>query len=530
MIANVILSLIPVLGILPSLVALVTNPSIFVKALSLIAIVGNLGDLLELIPGLQEIGAASFLGDAASSVMKVLFESANSAFRAVLDALELGEAFDVILDMLKVVGERLGSALGEGLEALINAIKDLFEGGAKLWESFVAFVQRVGTDLLLKMGFDEGSAFVGRMLRAGESLTDESILAADRLGDKLAEAGVELSDDAVKGTADAERILGESETEELFQGCLLGMWTRPAKLASMILGIKCDEFPETFGGLSEEAQKGFSKIPESKLKLFLESGLEEEQLEKIGQVANKFGKELTEDATDGLVKLVQNDLGEVAEQIATKYSDEVAENTFQLMNKVPEGTSMSAWSNDSVEGVSEYLTRKGNDPKLVDAIFEKTGRGKTGSDLFKRIKLSSDAKIDGLDRLLDKFQPNFPTGTQGYYHTFDYAEKLGFDNIASFEEEITAQGETRIYDIVTDDGRLYELKSIQEFGSKEASELNRDLTILNNNQLKEYRWVFRGERNQAIVDAFLATIETKDPALLQFINENNIIWFGKYPY
>ncbi|MCI0551872.1 MAG: hypothetical protein L0287_13030, partial [Anaerolineae bacterium] len=138
--ANVGFSLIPVLGAVPDIYSLVVDPSIFVKALSVFGIIGSLGDLVALLPFMQGVGGASFLADAAVAVIKALFKNADIVFKAVLNGLKLTDAFNVIIDFLKVTGHYVGSSIGDSLDEVIQFLSDLFTGGFQLWDNFVEFV------------------------------------------------------------------------------------------------------------------------------------------------------------------------------------------------------------------------------------------------------------------------------------------------------------------------------------------------------------------------------------------------------
>lgn len=213
--ANVGFSLIPIFGAIPDIYSLVADPSIFVKALSVFGIVGSLGDLVALIPFMQGIGGASFLADASVAVIKALFKNADTVFQAMLNGLKLTEAFDVLIDFLKVTGHYIGDSIGHNLEEAIQFLESLFTGGFKLWDNFVAFVKRVGAETLLIMGFDKGSLLVGRILSLGIDLSDDALLALKQVADDLTAAGVDLSDEAAEGLGRAAKSLGGTEVQRL---------------------------------------------------------------------------------------------------------------------------------------------------------------------------------------------------------------------------------------------------------------------------------------------------------------------------
>ena len=222
--ASAVFSLIPVLGVIPDLVSLVVEASIFIKALSIVGIIGSLGDLVGLIPGLQGVGGASFLGDAAAAVIKALFRYIDDAARVALNGLRLTEAFEVVLDLLKVTVRLVGDTLGGSLEEVKALLGALFTGGLRLWDDFVAFARRAGSGLLVSMGFDEGGRLVGGILRRGVSLSDEALRVVDSVGDDLLAAGIRLGDEAANGMGRLGGILDEPGMRRYLTAaeCVLG--------------------------------------------------------------------------------------------------------------------------------------------------------------------------------------------------------------------------------------------------------------------------------------------------------------------
>jgi hypothetical protein len=266
--ANIILSLIPVIGVLPDIITLVIDSSIFIKALSIFGIIGSVGDLIALIPGLQAGGGASFLGDAVSAVVKALFKQAEYVFRAVLDGLKLADAFDVVVDLVTTTIKIVGRSLGGSLDEVITSLRNLLSGNTNLWGNFVAFVRRVGADMLLKLGFDEGSALVGRILNHGMDLSDEVLVVVDDVGDKLVKAGVELTDEGSEGvgvlakTIDPEQV--SKFSDKLLAICGAATYTPSNfKLAKPIFNASSDcvnQVTKIIGELNERAQQGVKKL------------------------------------------------------------------------------------------------------------------------------------------------------------------------------------------------------------------------------------------------------------------------------
>ena len=532
MVASVLFSLLPVIGVIPDIVTLAVDPSIFVKALSLLGIIGSLGDLIGLIPGLQGIGGASFLGDAAAAVIKTLFKNADTAFRLVLDALRLEDAFGVVLDLAKTVIHFVGDSLGSSADEAYGLLKGLFECGLRLWDNFVFFVRRAGTGLLLELGFDEGSLLVGGILRRGGSFTDNALRAVDNIADDAAEAGIRLSDDAADGVGDAVNALGEGKTRQVFSVCFIGAFEiHSAKVASLLprplaQGV-CDDSLSLFDDLTQAAQRGFDRIPPDDAQRIL-LGSTTVRAQRIGDLLAKIpeGRTWTSEAVDGLVNLIDNNLDDAAARIFANYSDDVVEQSFAALRQMS-----TKWDEDAIEGVARLLRIK-PDQDLAKVLREFTGGGETGRRFFRRIKLADDHNIAGWPTLARSITSS-EGAVWGGYHTLDYAESIGFENIGAFEwvvkAEVPGVGTVeRHYDIFDRAGNLYELKNVSEFRLDAANQLIRDMQLLPENELSRMRWVFRGPQNEEIVRRFIETVKTfrMDLYTNQILTEANIVFFG----
>jgi hypothetical protein len=534
MVASVLFSLLPVIGVIPDIVTLAVDASIFVKALSLLGIIGSLGDLIGLIPGLQGIGGASFLGDAASAVIKTLFKNADTAFRLVLDALRLEDAFDVVLDLVKTVIHFVGGSLGSARDEVIAFLRELFEGGLRFWDNFVAFVRRAGTGLLLELGFDEGSLLVGGILRRGGSFTDNALRAVDNIGDDVAEAGIRLSDEAADGVGDAVNALGEGKTRQVFSACLISASDiHSAKVASILprphyQGV-CQDSLSLFDDLSEAAQRGFNRVPPDDAQRIL-LGSTAVRAQRIGDLLAKVpeGRTWTSEAVEGLVNLVDRNLDGAAARIFANYSDDVVEKSFVVLKKMT-----TTWDDDAVEGVARLIDiTTGQDVNRVLQAIGYTGGKETGEKLFRRIKLAGDRNVEGWQTFARSI-----TGSRGAvwggYHTLDYAENIGFSNIREFERTITRDVPgvgtlTRKYDLVDTNGNLYELKNISEFRTRDADELARDLQMLSEDELSGMRWVFRGPEDESLIRRVINTVKEINADLYDnhVFDEDNLVFFG----
>ena len=328
MVASVLFSLLPVIGVIPDIYTLAVDASIFVKALSLFGIIGSLGDLIGLIPGLQGIGGASFLGDAASAVIKTLFKNADEAFRLVLDALRLEDAFDVVIDLAKTVIHFVGDSLGSSADEAYELLKELFEGGVRLWDNFVAFVRRVGTGLLVTMGFDEGTALVGGLLRRGTELGDEAIGVVDDVGDRLASSGARLSDDAEGGLALVANNLDGATT-----------------------GQSTGRFAEAIGSACGVAQVGSARVARMVSVASCDPAL-------LDELLSRFSSEWTETQLAGFRRLGQTIDGADLGAILAKYRD-APEAVTRIMGNLS-GFPFGGWSATTVDEMIGFVGRHGS--------------------------------------------------------------------------------------------------------------------------------------------------------------------------
>jgi hypothetical protein len=264
--ANVVLSIIPIIGAIPDIISLFYDPSTFVKAASIFGIIGSIGDVTALL-GLEPVSIGSFAGDTAAAVIKYLFKLSDFEFRMILDkGLDILQNFEVVKGLMKTALLKFGGSLGNSWNAIEAAIRSL-----SVWDDFVAFVRRAGADTLIELGFDEGSALAGRILRGGTSLGDEALLAVDNVGDKIAKVGVSLSDEGMDGVGVlAKNVDPEDVTkfsDELLAICgAAGYAPGHAKLARPLFRASSDcvnRVMDIVGRLDDTAKAGLNKLCKS---------------------------------------------------------------------------------------------------------------------------------------------------------------------------------------------------------------------------------------------------------------------------
>lgn len=482
---NIGLSIIPVLGSIPDVISLIVDPSVFVKAVSVLGIVFSLGDVAALFGITIEIGAASFVGDAASAVTKAAYHLAESAVRAVLDALKFDEAFKLVVDLNRLaVGEILArfGRLGDNAPEARQFFEAVITGATGLWDNFAAFAKRVGTRGL-REGLSEGDLLVGRILKRGLPLSDETIEALARIGDDLAEAGIRLSDDAAEGLGVvAERAGGDAADR-------------------FVAALRSNP------GIGDD--------------------LLDDSLEALGRAGGDVA--WTEDALSGVENVLSkagNDGPRKVETLLDAVDDpEIANKTFRILKEIN-----TNWSDDAIEGVARLLeVTPGQDIERVMVVFGGTSKSGLGETMFRRIKLVSDANFEGWPSFAAQMTGSRES-VRGSFHVLDFIEDFGIGNVDDIEEGLTrvVDGEniTRVYDVVSGP-RRYELKNVTSFTSSSADQLTKDLKMLSPEEAQNLKWVFRGPENDDIVSRFIATVKKVKPEWYRdgIFTESNIVFF-----
>jgi len=489
MVASVLFSLLPVIGVIPDIYTLAVDPSFFVKALSLFGIIGSIGDLIGLIPGLQGIGGVSFMGDAASAVIKALFKNADTAFRLVLDALRLEEAFNVVLDLVKEVVRFVGGTLGSSRDEVAALLREIFEGAGKLWDNFVAFVTRARAALLLKLGISEGTMLVGRMFRLSPELvgiSDETIEVLARLGRELVEAGVDLSDEAAQGLGVVARNVAGPGTE------------------IFVRGIR-------------------SELLDGTLKAIAKAG---------------SNVRWTDDALEGVSRVVRvsDDLGPAKiENLLRVIGDpQIANETFRALRFIT-----SSWSDQALEGISIAIRHSGGTAERALRILASTDpvldpiRGAVGDRLFRLVAQGEASMLGQSGRWRGFISTMLGVGEEGPFanlfggsHVLFFIEESGgFGRFSDVERTITRSGITRRYDLVGVADELFELKNVGRLDTEAVDQLINDLRILSDAELSDLRWVFRGSPadlgfdSERVVERVVGRLQTRTDLPPQVIED-----------
>lgn len=325
LLASIAFSMIPVIGALPDIYSLVTDPDVVMKVLSLIGIIGSIGDLIALIPGAQAVLGATFLGIAASKVMKVLYKGMDVAAQLVLKALRFSDIFKIIGNVLAVMLKTV-SSLGSSLDEVIQFVRMLLTGTTHLWDDFAAFARRVGSEMLVELGFDEGSWLAGKVIRmGGDNLSDDVVRSLTSIGNDLADAGVDLSsltDEAAEGLGDLGRRL-DGEDLELFvdgvrQVCPIGILS-PVEHPDASTG--CDDLISALSDLaamSEKAKEGIRLLTQKEFTTDFLGTLYARYVNKPGRAQTLFE---SFGHADNAVELFAKYLDDVF-MVTSRYGDE----------------------------------------------------------------------------------------------------------------------------------------------------------------------------------------------------------------
>jgi hypothetical protein len=488
LIGSVLFGLLPVIGVIQDVYTLVTDPSIFIKAISLIGVVGGIVELSSFIPGLQPVGVGGILGKAASTVMKGL-ESAAEAVRPILHgvarALKLEDAFNAMTDLLRLTLKGV-SGFPTSLDELVNLVQGLFGGARHLWDDFVAFVERVGPDLLVRMGFDEGSELVGGIIRRGGSLTDEALQTVDHVGDDLFRIGADFSDEAGDGLGVVSHQLDEPEIRGFFDGvgCVLSAAAATSsnhRFASLAAHSSLRPL---------EASEG-CEIADEAFKVFGESAKEIPWNGQSWDGAQKIIKNAETAGEDGPAKIQRliNSIGD----------PDVANRTLSVASVLSKN-----WSDDALEGISVMLRHLDGDTEKVVRILKGSGGtavSSTGERLFRIIREGEASAIGGgprWDGFLRKMAGVSEEGGIGNLWgnsnvLFFIDENGGFSEFSNLEVYLTDGTLSRFYDLKAADGAFYELKNVANVGTGDYDQMIVDLQLLNDGDLRQLHWVFRGE-------------------------------------
>jgi hypothetical protein len=165
----------------------------------------------------------------------MLFQNADVTFKGILNGLKLTNAFEVVVDLVKVVSTYITTTI-HSLNDAIQVLQDILSGGLRLWDDFTTLVKRVGATRLISWGVNDSTFLVGHILRllgTSVSLSDEALTALKSVTDDLVAAGVDLSDDAAQGLGKMAKSMERDQFQRLVNAvgntCDVGMINHASK-------------------------------------------------------------------------------------------------------------------------------------------------------------------------------------------------------------------------------------------------------------------------------------------------------------
>ena len=203
--ANIILGFIPVINILVDIAGLLTSKEIIWISLGIVALICDIGSTASFFAVQAELLGLTWLGRAANTVVTGL----AAADTALIKAFEKIRNLDKVKPIVTAVGiwvqffrtaivkitEVTGSTvIGRNLSEVITAIRDILTGALKIWENFKVLCIRLEWKLIVELGINDGSLFLGRVINSGvDIVSDDDMLRAIKLvGDDLTEGGREI--------------------------------------------------------------------------------------------------------------------------------------------------------------------------------------------------------------------------------------------------------------------------------------------------------------------------------------------------
>ncbi len=225
-----------------------------------------------------------------------------------------------------------------GFLDLLISVRDV------VWTPFATFFTKRG----VPNGFGEGEYLAGRVLAYSDeaaSYSDEALDSLIKIGDDLAEAGIELSDEAAQGMGKLATALPEDNFQRIVHNlCPSGLTLvndhRTVGLASPLVAPACNvnfqKILENIGDWDETVLTGYKKLGDAgidsdTLATFLVKYADEPVTsKKLLGIIGESSATWTWKSFNGLVKVTDEFGAEAIEHIAKKYADDVVEKTSEI--------------------------------------------------------------------------------------------------------------------------------------------------------------------------------------------------------
>lgn len=214
---NIVLSFVPVLGEVLDLIALFTEPTVWGKAMALIGLGASIAsdgsELLSFLGIGIPAAITTEVADIAASILKNVTRFVSNSAASVIARFPFDQALRRGVEVIEFIGRRIIQGGGD----LITRIGNVLTNSR---DAFSALLTRFSNNLdkLYRIGFSDGGYLVGRLLHlsdAAAAYSDELLETVARVGDDVAEAGAELSDEAVDGLDELASRLPSNKTDEI---------------------------------------------------------------------------------------------------------------------------------------------------------------------------------------------------------------------------------------------------------------------------------------------------------------------------
>ena len=579
--ANIVLSFVPILGEVMDIIALVLDPTPWGKAFAAIGLLASIiSDGAELLSAIGVVIPPALAAAPAAIVAEgvdvgaAILKRAGNFIGPVWDVIKnipFGRSIDLGTDILFHMTDEALDLIGgishwpHSFDEILNLLQSAKN---RVIEPFSALVMRYANrlDEFFQIGFKENGFLLGRILSLSDeaaSYSDETLDAIVRISDDvLGEAAGELSDEAASGLGKMVDDLGEGDARRFLDSLPCSVAQLPAA-KSTYLGKpaqvpECvpEEFLNAYDALTDAGRAGVTKISQidgvdASEVASIFADYTDELASKIFDVVGESTATWNKTSLDGLRRVAdqRNSADAITNLVTSIGNDTRAMETFMVLSKMT-----APWGDDAMYGVSLVIKHKGSVDDVLGVIKNTGGDSKTGERLFRLITegenshLGSNANsgwsgfVSSLASVGGKEGATKGNLWGNSHSLFFIEDNGGFAAFSKFEHYVSKDGASRFYDLVDINGNYFEMKNIAQWNSTEHyGQMINDLRILEDSELQNLTWVFRGEEGvfDMTKDEIIAGLRQRvadDPALLAklddglFGTDNLLFTNGTRPY
>ncbi|MCP4357439.1 MAG: hypothetical protein GY796_05405, partial [Chloroflexi bacterium] len=315
--ANITLSFVPIFGIVFDFISFMIEPSGWGKAFALIGLVASIitdgAEVLTAVGALVPVSLAATVPgvvlleviDGGAAVLKGVNHFVSTSTWNALKKIPFKKVLTKIgPDLIGFLGRKATEVVGAGSwPTSISGFLDLLISVRdKVWTPFSNWFTKRG----VPNGFGEGEYLAGRVLATSDeaaSYSDEALDSLVKIGDDLAQGGVELSDEAAQGLGKLVNDIGGEKAQRFLKAlpCSPGLaqvTSRSAGLASPLLQTpgECQELALKFFKdlpVDDPARTGFSQLVdvvpvEDAIKIFQNKYDDAARLKILGTLSNHW--------------------------------------------------------------------------------------------------------------------------------------------------------------------------------------------------------------------------------------------------